>query len=80
MALLIFLMICLPGLQDTTQMTTAWNHYHDSPNDVTRKEVESARIADRKQMAKIEMVLGTLLVFSVILFFKPGKYKWKLAD
>ena len=80
MALLIFLMISLPGLQDTKQMVTAWNHYHDSPNDVTRNEVENARIADRKGMAKIEMVLGTLLAFSVVLFFKSGKYKWKPAD
>ena len=76
----ILLMIGLPGLQDSRQMMTAWNHYYDSPNDATRKELDNARIADRKQMTKIELVLGSFLALSAILFFKSGKNKWKSTD
>jgi hypothetical protein len=73
MVLLLFLMISLPGLQDTKQMATAWKHYHDSPSDATQREIENARIADRKQMVKIEEVLGTFLALTTILFSKTGK-------
>jgi hypothetical protein len=77
MALLIFLMIGLPGLQDSRQMATAMHHYYDSPNDATRKEIEEARIADRKQIIKIELVLGAFLILPTILFFKSWKTKCK---
>jgi len=80
MTLLTFLMISLPGLHDTKRMATAWRHYNDSPNDMTRKEIENARIADRKQMIKIELVLGTFLALSATLFFKSGKAKCEPAD
>ena len=77
MVFTILLMICLPGLQDTKQMATAWNHYHDTPNDTTRKELEDARIADRKQMIIMELVLGTFLVLCGVGFVKAGKKQIK---
>ncbi len=73
MILLIFLMFSLPGLQDSRQMAIARHHYYDSPSDATRKEIDAAWTADRKQMIKIEFVLGTFLVASAILFFRLGK-------
>jgi len=73
-------MISLPGLQDSRQMATAVHHYYDSPNDATRKEIEDARVADRKQMIKIELVLGAFLMLPTILFIRSWKTKWKPAD
>jgi hypothetical protein len=73
MAMLLFLMAAIPGGIDSKQMATAWHHYNDSPNDITRKEIADARIADRKQMVKIELVLGTFLTASAIVFFRLGR-------
>ena len=80
MALVILMMIYLPGGLDSRRMARAWSHYHDSPNEVTLKELDDARIADRKQVVKIELVLGSFLALSVFLFFKSRRNKWNLAN
>ena len=51
----------------------AWHHYYDSPSDATRKEIDDARVADRRQMIKIELVLGAFLVASAIILFRLSK-------
>jgi hypothetical protein len=73
MAMLVLLMISLPGSQDSRRMAKAWAHYRDTPNDSTRKELEDARAADRKQMIKIELALGAILAIPTVLFVKLSK-------
>jgi len=73
MAILLFLMVIMPGGLDSRQMATAWHHYRDSPDDVTQKEMADARMADRKQVVKIELVLGTFLAVSAFVFFRLGR-------
>jgi hypothetical protein len=73
MALLIILIIGLPGLQDSRRTFNAWSHYHETPNDEKRKELDAARAADKVQTVKIRCVLVFALGASGFLFYKLGK-------
>jgi hypothetical protein len=70
---IIFFMVSCPGIYDSSRRAKAWRDYHDSPNDVTRKEVVDAKTAANRTVIVIESFSIVVVIFLGVLFYRQGK-------
>ena len=54
-------MLAFPGCYDSTRRMVASGHYYDSRTEVTRKELQAAKLADWKAIAVSEAVMASFL-------------------
>ena len=71
------LMVWQPGFRESKNTAAAWHRFIDSPDAVTRAELEKLRTADRKRRIEINTSLGVIFVLSAVWFLKSGKKNGK---
>ena len=73
MSITILTMLGFPGCYDSRRRMVAHGHYYDSPSDATRKELRDAKLADWKDIAIYETVLGAFLALNVLVYLRIEK-------
>ena len=73
MSITILTMLGFPGCYDSRRRAVARRHFYDSPNDVTRRELRQAKVADWKDIGVYEAVLGGLLGATLFAYFRVQK-------
>jgi hypothetical protein len=65
-------MACCPALYDTHRMALAVHSYYVAPSDVTLRELNEARAADRRDILIFEMLAGVILALCLVAFVRIG--------
>ncbi len=70
MSLIVWMMVCCPGLWDSKRSFEAHRYYNNAPSEETRRGLEEAKRLDRRDIMKFELVMICILGVSVYGFIR----------
>jgi hypothetical protein len=70
MSLVVWMMVCCPGLWDSKRSFEAHRLYYDAPSEQTRRDLEEAKRLDRRDIMKFELVMIGILGVSAYSFIR----------
>ena len=73
MALIVLMMVSMPGLYDTKRRAIAVYHYHIAPSETAKREVEEAKRLDRRDTIIFGFVLFGVFGLSTYTFVWTGR-------